>query len=111
MVIHPREQVLGRPGMCFICEQTPGPETRMINTMRLYVPETPIYLAGVKYLCENCVRTAMVTLGWLLPDEVEKLVIDKETLLDEVDDLEDEIARLRKLNEAITTVAEYVGNK
>lgn len=64
-MIETTEAFLRGPGVCFICEHAPSPESRFVDTQREYDNDMS-HLRGRKFLCKSCIVGALKA---LLPAE------------------------------------------
>jgi hypothetical protein len=65
------EQPLLPPNACLICEETPLPGIRVVDTMRVLTPDLPVPMAGRKYVCERCALDLAHLMGYESLQEVE----------------------------------------
>ncbi len=101
MILFPPDVEWGSPGKCIICESTPDRRlTPVVSCQRIFDVERPHHLAGNKYLCSDCVRTAMVVLGWSTPEEIEDNKKEIETLKEELNGLNKSFKALSNFHQA-----------
>ena len=110
MYLLDKVQPLEDPGVCFICQETPDRKTvNVIHTGRIFDPGIlRTDLNGIKYLCETCVDTARIQLGW--PSQKEALAWKEaaEHLDQEVNDLMAKLNRYRTLEDTLRDAYEHL---
>lgn len=105
MILFPPEAEWNAPGMCVICESTPDRKTiPIISTQRILNIGYNHPLAGNKYLCGDCIRTAMTVLNWAQPEEVVILQEKVEDLKSQLENVSNEKDRLADFQYAIKTL-------
>lgn len=57
------DKAVHAPSVCFVCEQAPTENQKVIDTFRSFDPGVVTPLNGRKYVCEGCVETTAHLIG------------------------------------------------